>query len=184
MQPGLSAQLRRGRPSINADLSISVFAADGSQICLIPSRALVRGGIGYVFERFACLDYERRGYVVEQRSSLGYLDRGIDLVADAPGERIFVQCKFTLQSFGPKKIEQLLYAASSFIKHNLIDGTNYFDLVVPALEIAFPRNRRNGGRNAAYEAFLARNRLQRSVVLRVVEVPIELPDVLVAGDGS
>lgn len=175
MQRGLSRKLRQGRPVLNADLSVSVYASDESLICLIPAAAFVGGGMGYFFERIVCLHYQRLGYEVEERSCLGYQDRGVDLVANAPGERVFVQCKFTLQSIGPKKVEELLFAASRFVRDNLGDGANYFDLVVPSLGVAFPAKR---GRNmaSARHAFLRHNYLQHDVQLRLLEVPIDVPD--------
>ena len=175
MQRGLSRKLRQGRPVLNADLSVSVYASDESLICLIPAAAFVGGGMGYFFERIVCLHYEKLGYEVEERSCLGYQDRGVDLVANVPGERVFVQCKFTLQSMGAKKVEELLYAASVFVSENLVGGANYFDLVVPSLALAFPARR--GKRTAsARHAFVRHNGLQNKVKLRLVEVPIELPD--------
>lgn len=175
MQRGLSRKLRQGRPVLNADLSVSVYAGDESLICLIPPAAFVGGGMGYFFERIVCLHYERLGYEVEERSCLGYQDRGVDLVANAPGERVFVQCKFTLQSMGSKKVEELLYSASVLVSENLSAGANYFDLVVPSLALAFPAQR--GTRKpSARHAFVRHNGLQNKVKLRLVEVPIELPD--------
>lgn len=175
MQRGLSRKLRQGRPVLNADLSVSVYAGDESLICLIPPAAFVGGGMGYFFERIVCLHYEKLGYEVEERSCLGYQDRGVDLVANAPGERVFVQCKFTLQSMGSKKVDELLYSASGFVSENLSAGANYFDLVVPSLALAFPAQR--GTRKpSARHAFVRHNGLQNKVKLRLVEVPIELPD--------
>jgi restriction endonuclease len=175
MQRGLSRKLRQGRPVLNADLSVSVYAGDESLICLIHPAAFAGGGMGYFFERIVCLHYEKLGYEVEERSCLGYQDRGVDLVANAPGERVFVQCKFTLQSMGSKKVEELLYSASVFVSENLSAGANYFDLVVPSLALAFPAQR--GTRKpSARHAFVRHNGLQNKVKLRLVEVPIELPD--------
>lgn len=175
MQRGLSRKLRQGRPVLNADLSVSVYAGDESLICLIPPAAFVGGGMGYFFERIVCLHYEKLGYEVEERSCLGYQDRGVDLVANAPGERVFVQCRFTLQSMGSKKVEELLYSASVFVSENLSAGANYFDLVVPSLALAFPAQR--GTRKpSARHAFVRHNVLQNKVKLRLMEVPIELPD--------
>jgi hypothetical protein len=152
-----------------------VYCSDGAVSCVIPAAAFVGGGMGYFFERIACLHYESLGYEVQERSSLGFLDRGVDLIADSPGERVFVQCKFTLQSMGPKKVEELLYAASAFVSRNLCDGANYFDLVVPSLALAFPV-RRGKNTSSARHAFVRHNRLQHTVKLRLVEVPIELPE--------
>lgn len=175
MQRGLSRKLRQGRPVLNADLSVSVYGSDESLICLIPAAAFVGGGMGYFFERIVCLHYQRLGYEVEERSCLGYQDRGVDLVANAPGERVFVLCKFTLQSMGAKKVEELLHAASVFVSENLSCGANYFDLAVPSLALAFPAKR---GRRTplARHAFVRHNGLQHKVKLRLLEVPIELPE--------
>lgn len=175
MQQGLSRKLRQGRPVLNADLSVSVYGKDGKLLCSIPAAALVGGGIGYLFERIVCLRYEELGYAVEERSCLGYVDRGVDLLANAPGERVFVQCKFTLQSMGPKKVEELLFAASSFVSENLCDGVNYFDLVVPSVALAFPVGRGQRSSSARH-AFVRHNRLQHKVKLRLIEVPMEMPE--------
>ena len=147
--------------------------------------------MGYFFERIVCLHYSHLGFAVEERSCLGYNDRGIDLVADRAGERVFVQCKFTFAPISPKRIEEVLFAASAFVRANRCSGANYFDLVVPSLELAFPP-RRPRRRVTAQQAFLRHNDLQNAVKLRLVEVSVDLPDLIElrqfsaddAGEGS
>jgi Holliday junction resolvase-like predicted endonuclease len=131
--------------------------------------------MGYLFERIVCLHYEAHGYLVKQRAGLGFRDQGVDLIANAPGERIFVQCKFTMRSIGPQQVERLLWAASKFIRDHRCSGENFFDLVVPCTALAFPV-KRPAGRSAALHAFMRHNELQRQVALRLVEVPLPLPE--------
>lgn len=176
MLKGLNKLLRDGVPRLNSDLSISVIDETGKEIRRLPSSTLTQGGIGYVYERIVCLHYKALGYQVEHRASLGYNDCGVDLVAEKEEERIFVQCKFTLRSMGKQKIEQLLCAASSFVKANLCTHMNYFDLAVPSKALAFPHKRNNRAVNSAgSSAFLRYNQTQHAVTLRIVEIPMEIP---------
>jgi hypothetical protein len=185
MLRGMSRLLADGVPRINTDLSVSVLNDAGAEIHRLPPTALTRGGIGYVYERLVCIHYITNGYTVSHRASLGFLDQGIDLIAERPGERIFVQCKFTLKSMGPKRVEQLLYAASKFIKSNLSTESNYFDLVIPSKEIAFPPHKiRNMRASSPLKAFQQYNKTQNLIKLRINEVPIETPETIFAqGSG-
>ena len=186
MLRGLSKKLMAGVPRLNRDLSISVLSADGSEIERIPASALASGGIGYFFERIVGLRYEQAGYLVEYRNSLGYHDRGVDLVANKGEQRRFVQCKFTLKRLPVSRVEQLLFAASSFVRANLGPSNNHFDLAVPSKSIAFPeqggRTGKAGGSPNRAKTSLERYNLSQSLVrLHVVEVPIEVPDGLIVG---
>lgn len=177
MLRGMSRLLSDGVPQINTDLSVSILNETGAEIHRLPPTALTRGGIGYVYERLVCIHYINNGYAVAHRAPLGFLDQGVDLVAERPGERIFVQCKFTLKPMGPKKVEQLLYAASQFIKSNLSTESNYFDLVVPNQEVAFPSSRMRKMRTpSALKIFQRYNQTQKQIKLRINEVPIEFPE--------
>ena len=178
MQQGLSRILRDGIPHLNSDLSITVKNPDGIVLHSIPAKALTAGGIGYLYERVVALDYAARGYEVEQRSSLGFRDRGIDLVCENATERIFVQCKFSLKPFSVKKVEDVLFKASGYIKQNLSTRKNYFDLVVNSDQIAFPLPKRSSTEknvNKAKFAFLRHNAMQSNLLLRIQEVELPLP---------
>lgn len=177
MKRGLNRELQAGTPVLNPDLSVSVYGGDGQRLHHLPASAFVGGGMGYLFERIVCLHYEARGYAVEQRASLGFRDQGVDLIANAPGERIFVQCKFTTRSIGPQQVERLLYVASKLIRDHRCSGINFFDLAVPCAALAFPV-KSHGGRSAALEAFMRHNKLQRQIRLRLVEVPLPMPEKL------
>ena len=165
-------------PRLNEDLSLAVIGADGGVLHSIPPSALASGGIGYVYERIVALEYEAEGYTVEQRSSLGYGDMGIDLTCDKPNERIFVQCKFGLKPFSVSKIEELLFKASKYVKSNTCAGANYFDLVIPNAQLAFPTPKKaridSRHQNKAKFAFLRHNTLQAAITLRIREVPVPI----------
>lgn len=171
MQRGSSRKLMAGIPRINEDMSVTVVGSTGQAIHHLPAAALVGGGFGYVYERLVGLWYEAQGYRVEYRSHLGYLDGGVDLVADDPDNRHFVQCKLTFKPISPAKVEQLLHKASLLVSQNLLAKSCHFDLVVPSIAMAFPE-RAGGAANRAHQAFLHHNRVQRSVKLAVVEVPV------------
>lgn len=173
MQRGLSKKLMEGVPQLNSDMSVTVTAHDGSIAHVIPSSALAQGGIGYLYERIVGLHYERIGYSVEYRCHLGFRDRGVDLVARNEMECRFIQCKFTLRSMSPSKVESLLFAASAFVQENLEQRKNHFDLAVPSKEAAFPARRQT-----AQRAFFRYNATQHQVQLNIVEVPIEVPELL------
>jgi hypothetical protein len=82
MQRGLSRKLRQGRSVLNADLSASVYAKRRNADLLDAGVGLCGGAAwGYFFDRIVCLYYEKLGYEVEERSCLGYQDRGVDLAA-------------------------------------------------------------------------------------------------------
>lgn len=156
------------------------MAENGQIVHTIPSHALTRGGIGYLYERLVGLHYEQIGYAVEYRSHLGYLDAGVDLIARTDNQCRFVQCKFTLQSMSRAKVEKMLFAASAFVKNNLGPHENHFDLAVHSEAIAFPirqSKRKNGPNvNPARNAFLGYNATQHQVRLNIVEIPMEIPE--------
>jgi len=179
MQRGLNKKLMAGVPRLNPDLSVTVTAEDGSIAHVIPSNVLTKSGIGYLYERLVGLHYQRIGYCVEYRCHLGFRDRGVDLVARNQTECRFIQCKFTLQAMGAAKVESLLFAASSFVSENLEALENHFDLVVPSKKAAFPE-----GRRRAEQAFLRYNATQHKVHLNLVEVPIEVPELLLGGANT
>ena len=183
MQRGLSKKLKVGVPRLNPDLSVSVATEDGQIVHTIPSLALTCGGIGYLYERLVGLHYEQRGYVVEYRSHLGYLDAGVDLIARNDSQCRFVQCKFTLKSMSRAKVEKLLFSASAFVKNNLGPHENHFDLVVLSEAIAFPirQSKKKGSpaMNPARNAFFSYNATQHQVRLNIVEVPMGIPESLV-----
>ena len=187
MQPGLSRKLLAGIPRIDKDLSITVVDSYGNTLHTISPAALAGGGFGYVYERLVGLQYESQGFCVEYRSRLGYHDRGVDLIADRSDCRIFVQCKCSFVPFSPGKIETLLAKASSFVKANLTEHSNQFVLVVPSLELAFPKRKSKGGKspapNRAHHAFLKYNSLQSDVRLEVVEVPVSVPGLTHVADA-
>lgn len=171
-----------GIPRLNADLSITVSGEnDDDVIDIIPACMLVRGGIGYFFERIVGLHYERAGYSVEYRSHLGYLDEGVDLIAHNEMQRRFIQCKFTLKSMPTAKVELLLVKASKFVAQNLGPAQNHFDLVIPFESVAFPlpkigKNGKSKPTNSARLAFQRYNATQSRVRLHIVEIPIEIPE--------
>jgi Holliday junction resolvase-like predicted endonuclease len=181
MLRGMNRLLAAGHPRINPDLSVSVLDPLGNEVHRLPPMALTKGGIGYVYERVVCIHYANMGYAVSHRASLGYLDQGIDMVAERPGEKVFIQCKYTSQAFSPKKIETLLYAASRFIADNLGPQMNQFDLVVPNESIAFPPRKPGRSARAARDVFMRHNRTQSLIRLRITEVPIDIPDEILLG---
>lgn len=188
VQRGLSKKLKDGVPRLNPDLSVSVVNEDGQLIHTIPSQALTRGGIGFLYERIVGLHYEQRGYTVEYRGHLGYFDAGVDLVARNDKQFRFVQCKFTLQSMSRAKVEKLLFAASAFVKNNLGPHENHFDLAVLSEAIAFPvrKNKRKGSptTNPARNAFFRYNTTQSQVRLNIVEVPMDIPESFIFDTNS
>lgn len=172
MANGLSRRLMQGTPELNPDMSLSIRDRDGVAIDTLPASMLTNGGMGNFYERVVGLHYERAGFTVEYRSHLGFLDRGVDLIARNPGEQRFIQCKFTLKAMPKARVEQLLFSASSFVKEHLSPGRNFFDLVVPFKDLAFPVK---GGENKANFAFYRHGLTQSLVHLNIVEVQIVLP---------
>ena len=171
--------LLSGTPCVHKDLSITILDPVGNTLHTIPPAALAGGGFGYVYERLVGIHYESQGFSVEYRSRLGYLDRGVDLVADRSDCRLFIQCKCSFVPFSPKKIEELLAKASLYVRENLVARRNSFLLVVPSIELAFPTPRPKRGKsftpNRARHAFLRYNAMQPDVRLELVEVSISVP---------
>lgn len=146
----------------------------------IPARQLGAPERGYVFERIAGLAYEARGYAVQYRMRLGFLDAGVDLLCEQGGELRFVQCKCTSGALSPARIERLLHAASNFVARHRGTGRKlYFDLAVPSRDRAFPtrttRRSRRAVSSSALASFERYNFTQSDVRLEVVEIPFDAP---------
>lgn len=71
---------------------------------------------GQVFEKFVGQQYESEGYVVKYNGlEMGFLDRGIDIIAEDNKNIFFIQCKYHNKTFSKNSIEWILYKASNFI---------------------------------------------------------------------
>lgn len=168
MSRGLSRRLMVGTPRLNADMSISILDAGGAPVDLLEPSELASGGYGFWYERVVGQFYEEQGYMVEYRMRLGFMDRGVDLIAGNAHELRFVQCKLKFQPLSPAGIEHLLYKASGLVAKHRKDGRRlFFDLVVPAVQASIS--------SRGLQRFLRYNEVQRNVRLGVVEYLPALP---------
>src|SRR6187402_553258 len=70
---------------------------------------------GTVYEKYVGQIIQSHGYVVKYNMSLGFLDGGIDIVAENNNHKLFIQCKSFEKQLGKQKIEWILYKAGKTI---------------------------------------------------------------------
>jgi Holliday junction resolvase-like predicted endonuclease len=69
---------------------------------------------GLVYEKYVGQHLENEGYKVKYNGlELGFLDKGIDLIAENENCINFIQCKFSKYKIGKSKINWILYKASN-----------------------------------------------------------------------
>jgi len=126
---------------------------------------------GSVYEKYVGQVYESNGYEVEYRGLLkGFLDSGIDLIAQGPADEFYIQCKYSVRKInnkiGKQKMENILYKAGNFLHKKYAGKKLSFVLVVPSVrDMILPHME-------AY--FLSKNQLQHQVKLSIVEIPMRL----------
>jgi Restriction endonuclease len=131
---------------------------------------------GQVYEIFVGNVFELRGYGVTYRgATMGFLDRGVDLVASKDAETLYIQCKHG-RMIGRQRIEQMLYAASSYLSSQYTGELLEFRVAVPSISRAFGRRKERGGVARIDLAWLkylmSKNRQQRKVHIQVLELPM------------
>lgn len=175
---GINRRLMAGPVLIGDDSVVRVLGPDGEVIDTFHSKDLSRGGWGAVYERCVGLHYEDLGYQVTYRgATLGYLDQGVDLVASRGQETRFIQCKFKRSSLGPTQVEWLLCKASTFVSREAKGRNQFFELVVPSINQAFPQRKAKRERseikpNSALLRLLSYNNTQSQVKIVVTEYPL------------
>lgn len=162
----LQTGLPISRPVRNDERRIlELIGQDGIQRVEISYDDLSPADWGYVYERVVGCYFEAQGYTVHQRGiELQLLDRGIDLVAELPGQtEAFVQCKSGGKRLGKQALEVILYAGGNFIHQHGRQQRSELILAVPNI---------NGACSAFnLKRFLSHSSNAFGVKVSVVEVP-------------
>lgn len=173
---GLGRRLRSGIIHIHPDEEIIyIHDIDGQVFDTLPYLALEATDWGYVYERHVAQVLTGHGYDVKMSGlEKGFLDGGIDLIAQHPEEGdVYIQCKFmTKGKLSKQRIEWILYNASRYLEKTYTGNMLHFWLVIPSYQQAFVMKTSRQGRItypvASY--FLSKNKLQSRVRLHIVEV--------------
>lgn len=174
---GLSKRLMAGWLTVHYQNGITVRNEKSEIIDLISVQDMGSSDWGFVYERWVGLELERQGWNVDYRGlTLGLSDNGIDLIAFREGRTRYLQCKFLHKSFGKQKIEQILYKASQYLHKRELNPGDYFELVVPYINKAFPPIRRNKAyvENYLKRRFLGHNQTQSRIRLGITEISMDI----------
>lgn len=141
---GIAKYLKAGRIIINA--SERQIEISDKKIILSYDK-LDNSDWGYVYEKYVGQILEEEGYDVTYNGlQKGFLDRGVDLIAQKGNQLNFIQCKYTRGTISKSRIEWILYKASSILFDNYkkLNKKLYFTLVVNKKDDCFstliPRN--------------------------------------------
>jgi predicted helicase len=97
---------------------------------------------GQVYEKYVGQHLEEEGYNVKYDGlNLGFLDRGIDLIAENENHINFIQCKFSKNKIGKSQIDWILYKASNKLhkQYKSSEKKLIFTLVVNDIETNFAK---------------------------------------------
>jgi Restriction endonuclease len=170
----LSRVLRTGlpisRPIRDDDRRVlELVGRDGTRGVEISYDRLSPADWGYVYERVVGCYFEDQGYTVQQRGiELQMLDRGIDIVAELPGQiEAFIQCKSGGKRLGKQALEVILYAGGNFIHQHRRYRRSELILAVPCIkDVCSSFN---------LKRFLSHSNNAFGVKVSVVEVPWVTP---------
>jgi Holliday junction resolvase-like predicted endonuclease len=97
---------------------------------------------GQVYEKYVGQQLEEEGYKVNYDGlNLGFLDKGIDLIAENENHINFIQCKFSKSKIGKSQIDWILFKASNNLKKQYKSSEKklIFTLVVNDIETNFAK---------------------------------------------
>jgi Holliday junction resolvase-like predicted endonuclease len=178
---GIARQLKQGKLHLNTIQNrIEIEHKDG---IFIPYLDIAPTDWGQVYEKYVGQVLETEGYKVTYRGlELGFMDQGIDLIAEKENSLLYIQCKYQSQKLTKSRIEWILNKASSLLlkHHNKFNQKITFVLVVNKLEDNFskriPKDFNFGlvsTNKVVYpllEYFLSHNQKQDKVKLDVREI--------------
>ncbi len=98
---------------------------------------------GTVYEKYVGQIIQSHGYTVTYNMSKGFLDGGIDVIAENNNHKLFIQCKSSNGSMGKQKIEWILYKAGETLNRECkINKSKHicFVLVTPDKDASFKSN--------------------------------------------
>jgi Holliday junction resolvase-like predicted endonuclease len=178
---GIARRLTQGKLQLNTILNrIEIEYKEG---IFIPYLDIAPADWGQVYEKYVGQVLEEEGYQVTYRGlELGFMDQGIDLIAEKENSVLFIQCKYKSQKISKSHIEWILQKASKLLleKHTKYDQKITFLLVVNNLNDNFskriPKNFNFdlvSSKKVVYpllEYFLSHNHTQDKVKLDVREI--------------
>lgn len=178
---GIATQLKQGKLQLNTVLNR--IEIEGNEGIFIPYLDIAPADWGQVYEKYVGQVLEEEGYQVNYRGlESGFMDQGIDLIAEKENSVLFIQCKYKSQKLSKSHIEWILQKASKLLleKHAKYDQKITFLLVVNNLNDNFsrriPKNFNFGlvsSKKVVYpllEYFLSHNHTQDKVKLDVREI--------------
>lgn len=172
----ISQIVRSGTIELDPQNSVIIIKETGKVVPYTDIKPIDRWGI--VYEKFVGQLYESEGYKVEYRMSLGYRDRGIDLICENDTEIIYIQCKFWNSWIGHNALNNILYTASSFLYKQENKGKKqYFVLITPDKEINFRRKGRKYNYPGPYpglEYFMQMGNMQDKMKVKYREVRMDI----------
>lgn len=134
---------------------------------------------GFIYEKHVGQHFEQRGYSVEYNGlNKGFLDGGIDLIAQKEDRKYYIQCKYTKLS--KSAIENILFKAGNTIFKMSYTKNDVFALVIPSKEFAFRRIRIESNsiipryQYPLYDYFLSKNNTQNFIRLEIIEIPMDI----------
>ncbi|KTT54929.1 hypothetical protein SB8_17630 [Pseudomonas oryzihabitans] len=178
LMQGLGKRLKVGLLRVHHQRGVDIVDESGLMVDQIAAELMTPSDWGSVYERWVGQELEKDGWEVDYRGlSLGFCDRGIDLVASLGPRTRYLQCKFQAQPINKQQIEQILYKASSFLSKQLLAQHDVFELVVPSIDTAFPPERRKNKppqQNRKKIRFLSHNKTQNRIQLSITEIAMDL----------
>jgi len=175
---GLGKRLMAGRLAVHYETGVMVLNENGDTIDLISVQDMALSDWGIVYERWVGLELEQMGWEVDYRGlTLGFLDKGIDLVAFREGKSRYLQCKFIHTVFSKQLIEQILYNGSQYLSTKTLNRGDLYELVVPYVDKAFPPLRKKNkpaAENFQKRRFLGHNQTQSQIRLAITEISMDI----------
>lgn len=110
---GISKYLKTGKIVVNAsDMQIEILDTG----IIVSYDSISDSDWGLVYEKYVGQVLEDEGYDVTYNGlEKGFLDRGIDLIAEKDNQINFIQCKYTRGTISKRRIEWILYKASGLL---------------------------------------------------------------------
>lgn len=131
--------LKAGDLKINSDLK-QLEIAEGQLI--YPFDKIEGSEWGYVYEKYVGQVLESEGFKVTYNGFNGFVDGGVDLIAEKGNSVTFIQCKYSQKKkLGRSQIEHILFKASKKLFKAYTDRSKQlaFALVVHSKESNFRR---------------------------------------------
>jgi Holliday junction resolvase-like predicted endonuclease len=179
---GIAKILKSGRITLNDKENIIEV-----ENCLttLPYKLISPSDWGQVYEKYVGQILENEGYTVRYHGfELGFLDKGIDLIAENEECINFIQCKFSKSKIGKSKIDWILYKASSKLheQYKLSGKQLKFTLIVNSIDTNFSKRIPKKFRLTFTELskikypwlqyFLDHNYIQNKIKLECREIPM------------